>query len=481
MAADTYTKYFPDPLQNHGYTIIREIARGLYGVIYEIRDESGNRLCMKHIELKEALQELDVMSRFRHPHIISAYEVYKDGEYVQIVMPLADGSATDLLHKDAANVKLDTKIRLIYEIISALAFLQINNVLHCDIKAENILLRNSSDNYIDSYAVVADLGMVKYYDYDITTCQTHKSPEELTKRGTRVYRSLSAAKNADATQILEHIPYDQIKVSMYALGIMLTEMLSGMYLSDTEINGVPVYVYNIMEHSGEFFRRAGIPREWIPLLVRLTNTNPDIRPSSFKELLRYPSFENRSFNLIVTGHVLVDNRRFCNEYTNMAIKFTLEDVSNLKLDISGFALLIELLYRVLSSVQPTNGANIGANADTVSLIVSSLIYLSVHILDQALDITISEENYVSIIDMIYIMYTQLNGIIYTDTIYTKSRSAKMLKELLEVALVECKLYITKTVSEHTHALEQMESARDRDNRVNKNDRELSYYIDNIVY
>lgn len=474
MASDTYTKYFPDPLQNHGYTIIREIARGLYGVIYEIQDASGNRFCMKYIELKEALQELDVMSRFRHPHIINAHEVYKDGEYVQIVMPLADGSAADLLHKDTANVKLDTKIRLIYEIVSALAFLQINNVLHCDIKVENILLRNSSDNYIDSYAVVADLGMVKYYDYDITTCQTHKSPEELTQRGTQVYRSLSAARDSDVTQILEHMPYDQIKVSMYALGIMLTEILSGMYLSDTEIHGVPVYVYNIMEHSSDFFRRAGIPKEWIPLLVRLTDTNPDIRPSSFKELLRYPSFENRSFNLIVTGHVLVDNRRFCNDYTNMAIKFTLEDVSNLKLDISGFALLIELLYRVLSSVQPIN-------ADTISLIVSSLIYLSVHILDQALDITISEENYILIIDMIYVMYTQLNGIIYTDTIYTKSRSAKMLKELLEVALVECKLYITKTVSEHVHALEQMESVRDRDNRINKTDRELSYYIDNIVY
>ena len=148
------------------YELESEIGRGGMGIVYSARDKRLKR----HVAIKVLPPELafraDIKSRFlreaetaaqlNHPNIVPIYTVEEKDNLVFFVMALIAGEnlGTHLAHSGAMP-PVEVR-RILREVADALAFAHHRNVIHRDIKPDNILLDSDSGR-----AMVTDFGIAR--------------------------------------------------------------------------------------------------------------------------------------------------------------------------------------------------------------------------------------------------------------------------------------------------------------------------------
>ncbi len=148
------------------YELESEIGRGGMGIVYSARDKRLKR----HVAIKVLPPELafrsDIKSRFlreaetaaqlSHPNIVPIYTVEEKDNLVYFVMALITGEnlGTHLTH-NGAMPPVEVR-RILREVADALAFAHHRNVIHRDIKPDNILLDAESGR-----AMVTDFGIAR--------------------------------------------------------------------------------------------------------------------------------------------------------------------------------------------------------------------------------------------------------------------------------------------------------------------------------
>lgn len=160
------------------YTINRLIGRGSYGQVFRANYINGDQVAIKFITIRSdmPLIEIDILSRLKHPNVMNIIEfgyykaVYRKGKYymesdntnthLALVMELAIND----LYSMVGVLDLHEKMKIVNDLLCGLYFLQSNNVLHLDIKPENILLfRDENDEIIAKYS---DFGLSQYVPND---------------------------------------------------------------------------------------------------------------------------------------------------------------------------------------------------------------------------------------------------------------------------------------------------------------------------
>ena len=100
------------------------------------------------------LQEIQIMSKLRHPYIVTYYGCAMDLEKIQIsiVMELLPQSLSDLIKKELIPLPLFLKITR--GVANGLLYLhRVANVIHRDIKPSNILLTSSHEPRILDFGI----------------------------------------------------------------------------------------------------------------------------------------------------------------------------------------------------------------------------------------------------------------------------------------------------------------------------------------
>ena len=208
---------------NEKYQIVREIARGGMGVVYEAKNIVFNtKVALKMLQFQEANpiamkrfeREFQVCSQLSHPNIIKMYDcgLYKKNPY--IVMDYIEGIAiTEYVaqHDPAYGTenKRDYKlcVKLIAQIAHALEYVHKHKICHRDIKPSNILVCE------DGRPILIDFGIVKFQQEQ--TWSLTKTTEIV---GTCGYMS---PEQIDVNQNkLDH------RSDIYSLGILLYELLT---------------------------------------------------------------------------------------------------------------------------------------------------------------------------------------------------------------------------------------------------------------
>lgn len=161
------------------YTLIREIGRGAYATVYQVRDKKGHLFALKDVPLasqnnkeKEGisnLNEIDIMSRIKHPTLMTVDRLLLPGESdcpiqgVGLVQPIASGSLLNLLTSGAIamRISLQQRIVMMFQMALALSVLHSQGILHLDVKLENILYQG---NPLTPHLRLADFGLSQYVD-----------------------------------------------------------------------------------------------------------------------------------------------------------------------------------------------------------------------------------------------------------------------------------------------------------------------------
>ncbi len=118
--------------------------------------------------------ELEILRRVKHPNIVKLIEEYKTKDHVYLIMEFL--KAGDLLDDLTARKKYTEKeaALMLHNLTSAVAYLHAHELVHRDIKLENILIQKSVDG--SRTLKLADFGLAIRLERDQKLNQKCGSP-----------------------------------------------------------------------------------------------------------------------------------------------------------------------------------------------------------------------------------------------------------------------------------------------------------------
>ena len=193
-------------------TLSARLGSGTFGAVYRgyFKSKSGEEFpAAIKIFNNRALQENkelegNILQSLEHPNIVKVYKVGvhpKEGNY--IAMELCECTLKGFLHKHGIRKFSEREARSFFvEICKGVKYLQSKNIIHRDLKFENILI-DSRNNL-----KIADFGLAKWIDESNLT------------------NTACGSTHIMAPEIIKRLPYGKAS-DIWSLGIILYGMLTG--------------------------------------------------------------------------------------------------------------------------------------------------------------------------------------------------------------------------------------------------------------
>jgi hypothetical protein len=201
------------------YKVGRVLGQGGMGVVYLAQDLKHDRAVALKVLRPDVfapvltgrfLHEIKLAGSLTHPHIVPLFDSGAADGVLYYVMPYLTGETLRQRLAREGALPVEEAVRIAREVASALDYAHRQNVVHRDVKPENVLLQ-------DGHALVCDFGVARA----ITVAAGEGPAARLTGGvavGTPHYMSPEQATAADVIDGRSDI---------YSLGCVLYEMLTG--------------------------------------------------------------------------------------------------------------------------------------------------------------------------------------------------------------------------------------------------------------
>ncbi|XP_054438348.1 serine/threonine-protein kinase 33 isoform X2 [Pteronotus mesoamericanus] len=204
------------------YTFGRILGKGSFGMVIEATDkEADTKWAIKKVNKEKAgssavkllEREVNILKIVKHEHIIHLEQVFETPKKMYLVMELCeDGELKEILNKKGHFSENETRW-IIQNLASAIAYLHNNDIVHRDLKLENIMVKSSfidANNEMNLNIKVTDFGLaVKKHGRSEAMLQT--------TCGTPIYM---------APEVINAHDYSQ-QCDIWSIGVIMYTLLCG--------------------------------------------------------------------------------------------------------------------------------------------------------------------------------------------------------------------------------------------------------------
>ena len=174
------------------YTIIQELGSGCFGNAYKVLNKNDNRTyVMKKIprhnirreKMQEFKKEAEILSIFNNDHIVKFKESFYSTNSFNIVMEYCDGgtlkSYIDRHKENHQKIDKETIYKFVKDICKGLKDIQRQNIIHKDLKPDNLFLTSDLKVKIGDFGISKKLYNSRDYANTAFGPTLYMSPEQL--------------------------------------------------------------------------------------------------------------------------------------------------------------------------------------------------------------------------------------------------------------------------------------------------------------
>ena len=196
------------------YRVMEYIGRGGMADVYKVWDQKRSvELAMKVLRedlaedkvfLRRFTREGQTLAKLSHPSIVRFYGLEQNDEIAFMLMDFIDGTTLrkEIFKSNKRGVSVHFTLKVMRAVCSALFYAHSQGMVHCDIKPGNILISQNGSIFL------TDFGISRMSDAATMT---------MVGMGTPAYMAPEQAKGFEP----------KIQTDIYALGVVLFEMLTG--------------------------------------------------------------------------------------------------------------------------------------------------------------------------------------------------------------------------------------------------------------
>ncbi|KAK1354669.1 serine/threonine-protein kinase ATG1c [Heracleum sosnowskyi] len=257
------------------YLVGKQIGSGSFSVVWHGKHRVNHtEVAIKEIvtgrltkKLEESLlSEIRILRHIVHPNIIHLYDMIQEPGKIYFVLEFCKGGDLSMfLHKRKGRITESTAKHFMLQLASGLKILRDNDLIHRDLKPQNLLL---STNGEDSVLKIADFGFAR-------SLQPRNLAETLC--GSPLYM---------APEIMQVQKYDA-KADLWSVGAILFQLVTGKtpFTGNNQIQ----LLQNIMRSTELAFppNTVGLSSECIDLCRKLLRPNP-VERLTFEEFFNHP-------------------------------------------------------------------------------------------------------------------------------------------------------------------------------------------------
>lgn len=194
------------------YKKIGKLGEGMFGAVEKAENQkTGEIVAIKEMNLSlfnskprlvEMLKsEIKALTTIRHPNLLHLLDHFTKQQHQVVVYELCEGGTMKNYLLETPQLEEDKVLNYILQVLKCLQVLHDNNIIHRDIKPDNILFKDVNRTQVK----VADLGFC-------------------TMRGTHTDSSIIGSPGFLAPEVFNQKLYSP-KSDIYATGIMLYEII----------------------------------------------------------------------------------------------------------------------------------------------------------------------------------------------------------------------------------------------------------------
>ncbi|MCL4804587.1 MAG: serine/threonine protein kinase [Anaerolineae bacterium] len=254
---------------NGRYRVIERIGSGGMSVVYRAQDLSlGRTVAVKVLHenltddegfLRRFQQEAHSVANLSHPNIVTVHDIGQDNNRHYIVMEFVDGRTLKQLvrlqNQQSQPLSVSLALDLGIQICAGLGYAHRANLVHCDVKSQNILVTR------DDRVKVADFGIARA----MSEATQHTVDPQIW--GTPHYFSPEQAAGLGATPASD----------VYAIGVVLFELLTGRlpFMADTHTALALKHMHEPPPRASEF--NPLVPHQLDQILLKVMSKEPAAR------------------------------------------------------------------------------------------------------------------------------------------------------------------------------------------------------------
>jgi protein kinase-like protein len=270
---------FADQLQDalgSTYQLDNELTGGGMSRVFAALDRSLNRRVVVKVlppdlaagvNRERFRREIQVAAQLQHPHIVPLLSAGEHGDLLWYTMPFIDGESLRAAIERKKSFSPREVVRILHDVVDALAFAHARGVIHRDIKPANILTQGS-------HALVTDFGVAKAISAAMPIGAVTTAGIAI---GTPAYM---------APEQLAGDPAADHRIDIYAVGLLAYELLTGVS-PFTGASPRETLAAQLTRDPAPLHEVApGVSRNVSTLVMRCLAKDPNARPQTADEILQ---------------------------------------------------------------------------------------------------------------------------------------------------------------------------------------------------